>query len=143
MSRATSLDGLVVLRDFDARQITKRRSEDLRKEFRRLTLLKRQTVVDHGYGVEIEEAKQIMRESRGVHGHGERSARLDQVTGRIKSQKDLGCMAVEVHNNEITSHGREVARTSNLSHGHPDIPWGYFPARPGINQTRGAEASIF
>ena len=54
VSRATSLDGLVVLCDFDARQITKRWSEDLilRKEFSRLTLLKWQTIMNHGCGVE-------------------------------------------------------------------------------------------
>jgi hypothetical protein len=33
VSRATSLDGLMVLRGFDAKQITKRRSEELRMEF--------------------------------------------------------------------------------------------------------------
>ena len=68
VSRATSLDGLVVLRDFDARQITKRRSEDLRKEFRRLTLLKWQTIVDHGCGAEINEAKQMIKNLRGGAG---------------------------------------------------------------------------
>ena len=39
------------------------------------------------------------------------------------------------------SHARthhHVARTSNLSHGHPDFPWGDFPARPGLNQRRGS-----
>ena len=64
VSRATSLDGLVVLRDFDAHQITKRRSEDLilRKEFSRLTLLKWQTIVNHGCGAEIGEVKLMVRE---------------------------------------------------------------------------------
>ena len=50
-------------------------------------LLKWQTVAGHGCGAEIEEAKQIMRESRGDYGHGRRNARLYQVTGRIKNQK--------------------------------------------------------
>ena len=68
VSRATSLDGLVVLRDFDARQITKRRSEDLRKEFSRLTLLKWQTIVDHGCGAEMNEAKQMIKNLRGGAG---------------------------------------------------------------------------
>ena len=40
VSRATSLDGLIVLCDFDTKQISKWRSEDLRKEFARLALLK-------------------------------------------------------------------------------------------------------
>ena len=65
VSRATSLDGLVVLHDFDARQITKQRSEDLRKEFSRLTLLKWQTMIDHGCGAE---AKQMMKDLRGGAG---------------------------------------------------------------------------
>ena len=40
VSRATSLDELMVLCDFDAKQISRRRSEDLRKEFARFALLK-------------------------------------------------------------------------------------------------------
>ena len=40
VSRATSLDGLLVLCDFDAQQISKRRSEELRKVFERLTCFK-------------------------------------------------------------------------------------------------------
>ena len=50
-----SLEGLVVVCDSDARHITKRRPEDqLRKEF---SPLKWQAIVNHGCGVEIEEAK--------------------------------------------------------------------------------------
>ena len=98
--------------------------------------------------------------------------RVYQASGEIHS-RSIGClprgayicasdinelpMAVKVHIKEITSHGREVARTgsrthgksharthhhvartSNLSHGHPDFPWGDFPARPGLNQRRGS-----
>ena len=40
VSKAMSLGRLIVLRDFDAKQISKRQSGDLRKEFARLTLLK-------------------------------------------------------------------------------------------------------
>ena len=43
-SRATSLDGLLVLRDFDRKQLTKRHSEDLRIEFKRLEYLKWRTI---------------------------------------------------------------------------------------------------
>ena len=48
-------------------------------------------------------------------------------------------MAVEVHKKEITSHGREVARTrpishvtraSYSSHGQSGSPWGDFPPFP-------------
>ena len=38
--RVTSMEGLLVLRDFDFKQILKRCSEDLRKEFSRLTYLR-------------------------------------------------------------------------------------------------------
>jgi len=43
VSRAKSLNGLVVLRNFDMRNITKQPSEDSRKEFSRLTRLKWET----------------------------------------------------------------------------------------------------
>ena len=36
--RSTSIEGLVILRDFDFSQITNRRSEDLRKEFTHLNI---------------------------------------------------------------------------------------------------------
>lgn len=49
-----SLEDLVVVCDFDARHITKRRPEELRKAF---SPPKWQTIVNHGCGVEIEEAK--------------------------------------------------------------------------------------
>lgn len=57
VSRATSLNGLMVLRKFDKRQITKRRSEELRVEFARLVSLKWKTVTEYGEQPEIEEAK--------------------------------------------------------------------------------------
>ena len=57
VSRASSLDGLLVLRDFDAKQIMKHRSEELRREFRRLMYLKWQTVASYGVGDEVVEAK--------------------------------------------------------------------------------------
>ena len=57
VSRATSLNGLMVLRKFDKRQITKRRSEELRKEFACLVALKWKTVAEYGEQPEIEEAR--------------------------------------------------------------------------------------
>ena len=47
-SRATSLEGLYVLRGSDAKQITKRQSEDLREEFGRLDGLRWETVTKYG-----------------------------------------------------------------------------------------------
>jgi hypothetical protein len=71
VSRATSLQGLIVLRGFDAKQITKRRSEDLRKEFSRLMYLKWQTVVRYGSDDEVRDAKQKVDRLRGGGGgHG-------------------------------------------------------------------------
>ena len=68
-SRATSLDGLAVLRDFNDRQITKRRSEELRIEFTRLLKLKWMTTAKYGNSDEIEGARQVldgMRKGSGV-----------------------------------------------------------------------------
>ena len=64
VSRVTFLQGLVVLRDFDAWQIAKRRSEELRKEFTRLTTLRWQTITRFGVGPEVTEAKGMLREQR-------------------------------------------------------------------------------
>ena len=50
ISRAMSLDGLMVLRDFQAHQIKKRRSEELQKEFSRLLHLKWRTIARYGMG---------------------------------------------------------------------------------------------
>jgi len=54
VSKATSLSSLMVLRNFDVRQITKHYSEELRKEFSRFTNLKWRTC---GEGAEVEEVK--------------------------------------------------------------------------------------
>ena len=48
MVSSTSLQGLMVLREFDLNVIAKRRSEDLRKEFSRLEGLKRRITVQIG-----------------------------------------------------------------------------------------------
>lgn len=61
VSRATSLKGLMVLREFDIRQIKKRRSEDLRKEFLRLTILRWKTIAEFGSSAEAEEASKELK----------------------------------------------------------------------------------
>ena len=66
ISRTTSLYGLIVLRDFDAKQISKWRSEDLRKEFPRLTLLKWETIARYGAGVDVEATKTVLAAVRGT-----------------------------------------------------------------------------
>ena len=66
VSRATSLDGLMVPCSFEAQQIAKRRSEELRKEFARLACLKWETVARYGEGVEVKEAKGMLREMKLV-----------------------------------------------------------------------------
>lgn len=57
VSRATSLDGLMIMRDFDSRQIMKRPSEELRREFARLSELKWVTIAKYGSEAEAVEAK--------------------------------------------------------------------------------------
>ena len=41
------MEGLIILREFDFSQISKRRSEDLRKEYKRLECLKLKTIIKH------------------------------------------------------------------------------------------------
>ena len=61
-------------------------------------------------------------------------------------------MAVKVHNKEITSHGREVARThaishvaraSYSSHEHSGFPWVDFSPFPELNQRWGIRTIDF
>lgn len=61
-SRATSLDGLAVLQNFDKPQITKCWSEELDLHLFHLTLLKWKTIVVCRNDVEVLEAKQKVRE---------------------------------------------------------------------------------
>ena len=65
-SRAKSLDGLLVLRDFDRKQITKRRSEELRVEFRRLEILKWKTIAEYGDPDEVRGAGEVVKELQGL-----------------------------------------------------------------------------
>ena len=59
-SRCTSLEGLLILRDFKFDQITKRHSEDLRKEFSRLDNLRLRTIVKYGNNDEIIVAQEAL-----------------------------------------------------------------------------------
>ncbi|THU82760.1 hypothetical protein K435DRAFT_563213, partial [Dendrothele bispora CBS 962.96] len=45
LSRATSLDGVVILRDFENKKLQCRLSEDLRVEFKRIRILQLQTIL--------------------------------------------------------------------------------------------------
>ena len=66
VSRATSLQGVKVLRKFDDKQIKKRRSEELRTEFDRLQFVRWQTVAKYGGENEVREAKEKVAEMRGA-----------------------------------------------------------------------------
>ena len=61
VSRSTSLDGLMTLRDFDFEKITRRHSEDLRKELARLENLRLQTIARIGSEDEVNEARQFLK----------------------------------------------------------------------------------
>jgi hypothetical protein len=63
ISRSTSLQGLVILREFDFGKITKRPSEDLRMEFARLEVLRLETVAKYGSGDE-EDAANVKGEEK-------------------------------------------------------------------------------
>jgi hypothetical protein len=84
--RATSLKGLMVLRNFDDRQVTKRRSEDLRKEFARLTYLKWTTVISCGDGDEVELAKEKVAEIQG-----KKLACVKKRQWKDEREKNRGC----------------------------------------------------
>ena len=58
-SRATSLEGFLVLRDFDSRRVMKQRSEELRTELDQLMPVWK-TIADHGTTGEVDEVKQKM-----------------------------------------------------------------------------------
>ena len=60
VSRATSMEGLVVLRDFDCGKITKRHSEDLRRELKRLECLRLRTVLQVGSEGEKRDARLLL-----------------------------------------------------------------------------------
>ena len=68
--RATCLDGLAVLWDFNDREITKRRSEGLQIEFTRLMNLKWMTTAKYGNPDEIEGARQVLNRMRKGSGVG-------------------------------------------------------------------------
>ena len=64
-SRSTSIEGLIVLREFEFSQISKRRSEDLRKEFARLELLKLKTIIKYASGEERHATKALLANVAG------------------------------------------------------------------------------
>ena len=66
ISGTTSLDGLIVLHDFDAKQISKWWSEDLRKEFPCLALLKWETIACYGAGADVKAIKAVLAVVRGT-----------------------------------------------------------------------------
>jgi hypothetical protein len=63
VSRGTSMDGLIILRDFDFDKATKWHSEDLRKELSRLKCLRLQTILRAGSDNEKHEAKTVTFDS--------------------------------------------------------------------------------
>ncbi|KAJ7051029.1 hypothetical protein C8F01DRAFT_671014 [Mycena amicta] len=57
LSRATSLDGVFILRPFRLRTIQRTPSPDVREEFRRLDMLSLQTIMRHGTAEESAQAQ--------------------------------------------------------------------------------------
>ena len=77
-SRATSLEGLMVLRNFERKQICKRWSDELRKEFSRLMYLKWKTIADTG---EEEEIANAVRTLQNVQGNAAKGMKRKMGTG--------------------------------------------------------------
>ena len=71
VSRSTSMQGLIILRDFDFSVISKRRSEDLRKEFARLEDLRLQTNLQIGSDDQVRETTNQNERQKRKRGEGE------------------------------------------------------------------------
>jgi hypothetical protein len=71
VSRATSLEGLVILTPFSKDKICCRRSQDVRDEFRRLRYLALQTVTCHGTEAEAASARSTLKAEYGRTGRQE------------------------------------------------------------------------
>lgn len=66
VSRATSLEGLLILRDFERKQVMKHCSEDLRMEFKHLEFLRLKTIVSYGEGDEVAAAERTLSELQEI-----------------------------------------------------------------------------
>jgi len=77
------------LRGFDARQIAKRRSEDLRKEFSRIMILKWETTAKYGTGIEVEEAERKIKELKNGDKLKSIKRKLDGGKGRGGQSKKI------------------------------------------------------
>jgi hypothetical protein len=91
VSRSTSMDGLMILRDFDFGKITKRHSEDLQKELSRLECLRLQTILRAGSDNEKHEAKKLITTLWSKNNSKERSVAEDgrgKRAKRTRSTKD-------------------------------------------------------
>ena len=84
ISRSTSLEGLFILREFSFGQISKRRSEDLRKEFVRLEKLRLQTTIKYGSDEEVGEARGALHGLQGNGRTGKRRATAEDETNPRK-----------------------------------------------------------
>ena len=81
VSRCTTLEGLVILRDFDIAKITRRPSEELRDEFARLEQLRLQTIMNYGDDEEVEEAEELLGTSCGSkRKRGRKSKNVEKAT---------------------------------------------------------------
>ena len=76
------------MRDFDFSQITKRRSEDLRKEFSRLECLRLQTVIEHRSDDEQSEARGLLNDLKG--GSTSKKRKRAAGEGRAQAKKARG-----------------------------------------------------
>jgi len=72
VSRSKSIDGLIILRDFDFAKITRRQSEDLRKEFARSEMARLQTIIKYGTDEEKLEARRLLRAMQSKQTTGKR-----------------------------------------------------------------------
>jgi hypothetical protein len=90
VSRATSLNAIKVLRDFDFKQITKRRSEQLRDEFRRLTALKWKTMAQHGGGSDVGDATRTVAEHRATAVCGTKRRKNPNAYGTRNKRSKVG-----------------------------------------------------
>jgi len=87
VSRSTSLEGLVILRDFDFGKVTKRHSEDLRREFKRLEYLRLQTILKAGSEDERSDARGLLASLQSDGKSKKRKVSEEETNDRTKKAR--------------------------------------------------------
>lgn len=88
ISRCMSLEGPIILWNFEFKKITCQQSEDLQREGERLELLRLQTIVKYGSVEEVEQAKEKIHRLRVGENMRGRKRKMDEDKGHRKKVKE-------------------------------------------------------